>query len=453
MKKKKTLSVTAKILFGFLLAILIGTFLLMLPSSSVDKHCNFLTALFTATTSVCVTGLVVVPTYSYWTLSGKIIILILIQLGGLGVVALTTIIMLIINKHISLKDNLTIQNAFGLDNMYNLSHFVKHVIIGTLLIEFIGGCLYMIEFIPQYGIRGIWYAFFTSISAFCNAGIDILGPDSLAPYQSSPLVLLTSMLMIISGGIGFVVWRDFLHVAKSVYHKQIRLRDYFRNLTTHTKIVLSTTLMLIFIGFIITFLFEYNNPETLGGMSIGDKLLNALFQSVTYRTAGFAAISQAGLTQASVLPGNFIMLIGGSPVGTAGGIKTLTAAVIFYTVLAVIKGQNETLAFRKSIYPDLIRRSISVATISILVILIFSTLLMVSNDLNMTDSTFEVVSAVATVGLSRDVTPTLNVFGKICIIICMYLGRIGPISMFIFFGQKATKKNSIHHAQAKIMVG
>lgn len=453
MKTKKQTSTTTKILLGFLYAILIGSVLLMLPISSVDGHCDFLTALFTATTSVCVTGLVVVPTYSYWTLFGKIIILILIQLGGLGIVALTTAILLILNRRISLKDNLMIQDAFGLNNLQNLSHFVKYVIIGTLSIEFIGGCLYMIEFVPKFGIRGIWYSFFTAISAFCNAGIDILGPDSLMQYQSSPLVLFTSMLMIVSGGLGFVVWRDFIHVGKLAYSGRIQKRDYFRNLTTHTKIVLITTLFLIGFGFLTTFLFEYHNPGTIGSMNIGDKLLNSLFQSVTYRTAGFAAISQADLTEASALTSYFIMLIGGSPVGTAGGIKTMTAAVMVFTVFAVIKGQNETLVFRKSIHPDLIRRAISVTMISILMVLIFTILLMVTNNLNMTDSAFEVVSAIATVGLTRDVTPTLNAFGKICIIICMYLGRIGPISMFIFFGQKASNKNTVHHAQAKIMVG
>lgn len=453
MKKKKNMSTTTKILLGFLLAILMGSFLLMLPIASVDGNCDFLTAFFTATTSVCVTGLVVVPTYSYWTLFGKIVILILIQLGGLGVVALTTAVLLILNRRISLKDNLTIQDAFGLDTLRNLSSFVKHVIMGTAIVELIGGCLYMIEFVPRYGIRGVWYAFFTAISAFCNAGIDILGPDSLMQYQSSPLVLFTSMLMIISGGLGFVVWRDFIHVAKLAYYKKIRKRDYFRNLTTHTKIVLSATFFLIITGFATTLLFEYDNPGTLGPMSTGDKLLNSLFQSVTYRTAGFAAISQAELTDASALLANFIMLIGGSPVGTAGGIKTVTAAVIIFTVIAVIKGQNETLAFRKSIHPDFIRRAISVTMISVSIVLIFSILLMLTNQLTMTDSTFEVISAIATVGLSRDITPTLNTFGRICIIICMYLGRIGPISMFIFFGQKASKKNAVHYAQAKIMVG
>lgn len=452
-KKKGQMSTTTKIILGFLLAIILGSLLLMLPIASVDGNCDFLTALFTTTTSVCVTGLVVVPTYSYWTLFGKIVILVLIQLGGLGVVALTTAVLLIVNKRISLKENLTIQDAFGLDTLRNLSDFVKHVIMGTVLIEFIGGCLYMIEFVPKYGPIGIWYSFFNSVSAFCNAGIDILGPDSLMQYQSSPLVIFTSILMIVSGGLGFVVWRDFIHVGKLAYYKKIRKRDYLRNLKTHTKIVLVTTVFLIFFGFITILLFEYQNPGTLGSMGFGDKLLNALFQSVTFRTAGFATISQADLSEPSVLIGNIIMLIGGSPVGTAGGIKTVTAAVIVYTVIAVIKGQHETLVFRKSVHPDFIRRSVSVTTISISVIVIFSVLLMISNDLSITDSTFEVVSAIATVGLSRNITPTLNTFGKICIIICMYLGRIGPITMFIFFGQKSSKKNAVHHAQAKIMVG
>lgn len=453
MHKRRKKTTTTTILVGFLLAIVIGSLLLMLPIASIDGNCDFLTAFFTATTSVCVTGLVVVPTYSYWTLFGKIVILILIQLGGLGIVAITTAVLMILNRRISLEDNLAIQDAFGLNTLENLSTFVKHVIIGTLLLELIGSCLYMIALVPRYGAIGIWYSIFNAISAFCNAGIDIIGPDSLISFQSSPLVLFTSMFMIISGGLGFVVWRDFLHVGKLAYYKKIRKQDFFRNLKTHTKIVLVTTLFLILLGFITTLLFEFHNPGTLGTMQPGDKLLNALFQSVTYRTAGFASIDQGNLTESSVLLGNIIMLIGGSPVGTAGGIKTVTAAVIIYAVIAVIKGQNETLVFRKSIHPDFIRRSMSVVAISVTVIIIFSILVMLTNDLSITDSTFEVVSAIATVGLSRNITPTLNTFGKICIIICMYLGRIGPITLFIFFGKKSSKKNVVHHAQAKIMIG
>lgn len=452
-KKRFEMYTTTKILLGFIIAILIGSILLMLPISSVDGHCDFVTALFTATTSVCVTGLVVVPTFSYWTLFGKIVILILIQLGGLGVVALTTIVLLLINKRIGLKGNLMIQDAFGLDTLQNLSVFVKKVIIGTLTVEGIGACFYMIDFIPRFGAIGIWYAIFGSISTFCNAGIDIIGPDSLIPFQSSPLILLTASVIIILSGLGFVVWWDFIDVAKLARKGVIRKRDYFRNLKTHTKVVLLATTVLLTLGFVTTFIFEYSNEATIGGLSLGDKILNSFFQSVTYRTAGFASVSQADLTESSVMLGNVIMLIGGSPVGTAGGIKTVTAAVIVFAVISVIKGQNETIAFRRSIQPTLVRRSIAVVSISVFFIITFTIILMISNHLSLADSSFEVVSAIATVGLTRDVTPNLNTFGRLCIILCMYLGRIGPISLFIFFGNKASKENSVHHAEAKIMVG
>ncbi|MGN0368324.1 MAG: TrkH family potassium uptake protein [Wujia sp.] len=452
-KVKKGMSNTTKIMVGFLLAILIGAGFLSLPIATVSGKTDYLTSLFTATTSVCVTGLVVVPTFSYWSLFGKIVILILIQLGGLGIVTLNTIILLMIYKRATLKDNLMIQDAFGLNTMRDLSRFVKKVIIGTLVVELLGACLYMIEFVPKYGAKGVWYAIFNGVSAFCNAGIDILGEDSLMSFSSSPLIILTSSLLIILGGIGFVVWWDVLDVAGRAKRGEIHKRDFARNLTTHTKIVLSTTAVLLLFGTVMTFVLEYHNPETIGNMSLGDKIMNSWFQSVTYRTAGFATINQAGLTEASVVVADMIMLIGGSPVGTAGGIKTVTAAVIFFSILAVVKGNDETIAFRKRIPKDLMRRSLAVMMISVLTIAFFMILLMVSNDLSLADGSYEVVSAMATVGLTRDVTPTLNVFGRICIIICMYLGRIGPITMFIFFGNKSGNKNSIHYAKANITVG
>ena len=276
----------------------------------------------------------------------------------------------------------------------------------------------MFAFIPQFGVaHGIWYSVFNAISAFCNAGIDIIGPDSLMTYADSPLVLLTSSFLIICGGLGFVVWWDVVDVLSNVRAKKIPVRDIWRRFNTHTKIILMMTFALILSGMVVTFLFECNNPLTLGNKSLGKKMLNAFFQSVTLRTAGFASISQKELTEPTVLVSCVIMFIGGSPVGTAGGIKTMTAATLVFAVLAVVQGRKETVAFKK------------------------------------TDGVFEVTSAIATVGLSRDVTPGLNVIGKLIIILCMYLGRVGPITMFMFFGQRATNHNSVKYADAEIIVG
>ncbi len=451
---KRQMRTTSKILLGFFLAILIGAGLLSLPIATVSGETDFLTALFTATTSVCVTGLVVVPTFSHWTLFGKIVILGLIQLGGLGIVALTSFVMLLMNRKFSLRNRMMIQNAFGLSTMQGMVIFIKRVMKGTLVVEAAGACLYMIAFIPQFGVaHGIWYSVFNAISAFCNAGIDIIGPDSLMTYAGSPLVLLTSAFLIIFGGLGFVVWWDIVDVLGRVHRREITRRDIWRRLKTHTKIILVMTGSLIVLGMVLTLLFEYNNPLTIGGMSTGDKVLNAFFQSVTLRTAGFTSFSQKGLTESSVLVSCLIMLIGGSPVGTAGGIKTMTAAVLVFAVLSVVQGRNETVAFKKTISASLVRRAMAVTVISVGMLLICTVLLLVTNHLSLSDGLYEVTSAIATVGLSRDVTPTLNVCGKLLIILCMYLGRVGPITMFMFFGQRAANRNNVKYADAEIIVG
>ena len=453
-KIKRQIRTTSKILLGFLLAILIGAVLLTLPVATVSGESDFLTALFTATTSVCVTGLVVVPTFSYWTLFGKIVILGLIQLGGLGIVALTSFVMLLMNRKFSLRNRMMIQDAFGLSTMQGMVVFIKRVIKGTFVVEAVGACLYMIAFIPQFGVaRGIWYSVFNAISAFCNAGIDIIGPDSLMTYAGSPLVLLTSAFLIIFGGLGFVVWWDIVDVLERVHRREITRRDIWRRLKTHTKIILAMTGSLIVLGMVLTLLFEYNNPLTIGGMSTGDKVLNAFFQSVTLRTAGFTSFSQKGLTESSVLVSCLIMLVGGSPVGTAGGIKTMTAAVLIFAVISVVQGRNETVVFKKTISASLVRRAMAVTVISAGMLLICTVLLLVTNHLSLSDGLYEVTSAIATVGLSRDVTPTLNVFGKLLIVLCMYLGRVGPITMFMFFGQRAANRNNVKYADAEIIVG
>ena len=442
-KLRRQMRTTSKILLGFL----------TLPVATVSGKSDFLTALFTATTSVCVTGLVVVPTFSYWTLFGKIVILALIQLGGLGIVALTSFVMLLMNRKFSLRNRMMIQDAFGLSTMQGMVVFIKRVIKGTVIVEMLGAVLYMFAFIPQFGVaHGIWYSVFNAISAFCNAGIDIIGPDSLMTYADSPLVLLTSSFLIICGGLGFVVWWDVVDVLSNVRAKKIPVRDIWRRFNTHTKIILMMTFALILSGMVVTFLFECNNPLTLGNMSLGKKMLNAFFQSVTLRTAGFASISQKGLTEPTVLVSCVIMFIGGSPVGTAGGIKTMTAATLVFAVLAVVQGRKETVAF-KTIPTSIVRRSLAVTVIGFGTLILFSVLLLATNPLSLSDGVFEVTSAIATVGLSRDVTPGLNVIGKLIIILCMYLGRVGPITMFMFFGQRATNHNSVKYADAEIIVG
>ncbi len=280
-KLRRQMRTTSKILLGFLLAILTGAVLLTLPVATVSGKSDFLTALFTATTSVCVTGLVVVPTFSYWTLFGKIVILALIQLGGLGIVALTSFVMLLMNRKFSLRNRMMIQDAFGLSTMQGMVVFIKRVIKGTVIVEMLGAVLYMFAFIPQFGVaHGIWYSVFNAISAFCNAGIDIIGPDSLMTYADSPLVLLTSSFLIICGGLGFVVWWDVVDVLSNVRAKKIPPVISGVDSIHIQKSYWIMTFALILSGMVVTFLFECNNPLTLGNMSLGKKMLNAFFQSV-----------------------------------------------------------------------------------------------------------------------------------------------------------------------------
>lgn len=452
--KRYIMSSTNKIMFGFLVAICIGTILLSLPVAVSDCNPDFLTALFTSTASVCVTGLMVVDVYTHWTLFGKIIILIMIQLGGLGIVAFTSSLMILTGRKVGLRERMVIQDAYGLDNLRGLVKFIRKVIIGTICVEIFGMLCYMPDMISRFGVaEGIWYSLFNSISAFCNAGIDIMGSESLTSFADNPSVLITTMFLVFMGGIGFVVWWDVLDTAKDCRRKKLGIICFGKRLKLHTKLVLCVTAILLFGGAVLFFIFEYNNPDTIGNMTIGDKLINALFESVTVRSSGFCAFDQSKMTDLSTMLCMIFMLIGGSPVGTASGIKTVTVAVLICSVISVVRGRNEAVIFNKSISDTLVKRSLAVVTICVGVVALFDLLLMLTNGLSLTDSSFEICSAIGTTGLSRGITPTLNSFGRIIIIVAMYLGRIGPISMFIAFSNKYSSKNSIHYSEANIIVG
>ncbi|MCR5484017.1 MAG: potassium transporter TrkH, partial [Clostridiales bacterium] len=301
-KKRRTkvkMSSGQMIPLGFALIILIGAALLLLPVASADGHsAGPLTALFTSTTSVCVTGLVVVDTFSYWSLFGKIVILLLIQIGGMGVVMITSLFMAIIGQKISIRDRALIKDSFNLNSMSGIVGFLKKVAKGIFIVEGAGAVLYSIRFIPMFGfIKGLWKAVFTSVSAFCNAGIDVLGPDSLVPFWDDPLVLLTTMFLIFFGGLGFIVWFDLSDTLKKTGRKKGSLYGYFRRLNEHTKLVLTLTVFLILFGAAVVFLIEKDNDATLGKMPLGYKILNSFFQSVTLRTAGFSTVPQGNLRE------------------------------------------------------------------------------------------------------------------------------------------------------------
>lgn len=451
MKRKFSFSTTHMIMLSFLLVILVGSLLLSLPISSASgKAVPFLDALFTATSATCVTGLVTLPTVSTWSLFGHVVILILIQVGGLGVITIMSAIMILLHKRVGLNSRLLLQDAFNLNSLSGIVRFVKRVLFGTLLVEGIGALLYMIVFVPEYGPRGVWISVFTSISAFCNAGIDIIAENSLCDYATNPLINAVTSLLIIFGGIGYIVWWDVLGLGK---RSAGRRRLQFRHLSLHSKIAIVTTLILTLGGGGLILLFEYDNPLTIGNLSVFDKIQVSLFQSVTTRTAGFASVPQQNLTNASSLLCLLLMSVGGSPVGTAGGMKTVTIAVLMASAIATIQNKQDVSMFHRNITRQTINKAVAVTLMSFGIMFTSAILLSAVSDAGIMDVLFETVSATATVGLSRDMTPHLNSAGKMIIIATMYLGRVGPISLALALSPGKKHQNIIRNPSEDISVG
>lgn len=445
------ISTTWNIMASFFLAILAGSILLALPISSADgRGMPYIDALFTAATSICVTGLVTVPTFSSWSLFGQAVILVLIQLGGLGVITVLTGLMIGLKRRIGIGGRILIQDAFNLNTLSGLVKFIRKVLIGTFVVEGAGALLIMPVFVPEYGARGIWISVFHSVSAFCNAGMDILAEDSLCRYAGNTLLNLVTCLLIILGGIGYIVWWDVVRVLKNVKRRKWNCFSY---LTLHSKIALSVTAILITAGALAFFILEYNNPLTLKNQSLFDKIQISLFQSVTTRTAGFATIPQQDLTNASALVALLLMFIGGSPVGTAGGVKTVTVAVLLVSAFAAIKNKGETALFHRSISRQAVGKAVAVVSMSFLIVAVSTVLLAAVTEADALDIAYETVSATATVGLSRNLTASLNLWGKLIVILTMYLGRIGPISLVVAFHTRKESRAVIKSPMEEISVG
>lgn len=450
-KQRPLVSTTHIILLSFLIAILIGALLLSLPISSANgKATPFLDALFTATTSTCVTGLVVTPTVSSWSVFGQVVILILIQIGGLGVITIMSGLMILLHKKMGVGDRLLLQDAFNLNSLSGLVRFVKRVVGGTLIIEGIGALLYMTVFIPEFGAEGIWISVFTSVSAFCNAGIDIIAENSLCNYALNPIINIVTCALIILGGIGYIVWWDVLQVLKQADKKKVK---FFRDLTLHSKIAITATLLLIFVGAALIFAFEYNNPQTIKDYTVLQKVEVSLFQSVTTRTAGFATVPQENLTNASSVVCLLLMFIGGSPVGTAGGIKTVTFAVLIASAFASIRNKEDTDLFGRRLTKQTVSKAVAVTCMSFIIMFTSTVLLSVVTDANALDIVYETVSATATVGLTRNLTASLDSIGKLIIIITMYLGRVGPITLAVAFKRSKDNQNIVRNPIEEISVG
>lgn len=444
-KIKKRVSRIQIIAGGFFAVILIGSVLLMLPFASRDgQTTNYVDALFTATSATCVTGLVPFDTYTHWSVFGQIVILLMIQLGGIGFMTVITMATLFMRHKIGLQNRMLIMESAGTITLSGISNLVKRIIGGTAVIELTGAALLATQFIPEFGVlRGIYYSVFHSISAFCNAGFDLMGYTepgaSMMVFNDNAVVLLTLSLLIIIGGIGFFVWEDII-VCKA----------NFKNYKIHTKLVLVVSAVLTVVSFLLFFFFEYDGA--FKNMSISDKFLNAFFQSVTPRTAGFASIDMSTLSEPGSIVTIVLMFIGGSPGSTAGGVKTTTIAVILLSTIAYLQEDNNVTVFKKRIEDKMVRRASSIAFIYFSMIFASALALSWIEPIGIREVLFEVVSAVATVGLSMNVTATLSSASKVILIVLMYAGRIGALS-FIMLLTKRNKTAILKRPTGKIMIG
>ncbi len=431
---------------GFAVIILIGAILLNMPIVTVaGKSVGFINAIFTATSAVCVTGLVVVDTGTYWNMAGQLIILTLIQIGGLGFMTMASLIFLIIGRRISLQGRLMMQESLNTFNIAGVVRLTKYVVMLTFTIEAIGALLLSIRFIPMYGLgRGIYLSVFHAISAFCNAGFDIMGNfTSLTGFVSDPLVNFTIIFLIITGGIGFAIILDLLN-----------FRTYKR-WQLNTKIVLATTAILLAIGFVLTLLIEWTNPATLGNLPLGGKLLGALFNSVTPRTAGFNTLQTDLLRPSMLVIVMALMFIGGSPASTAGGIKTTTVALVFLHIYCITKGKKDTEVFNRRISRDALDRALAVLGIGISIIVIILILLNITEQgTDFIEIAFEAFSAFGTVGLSIGLTAKLSTLGKIIIAFAMFFGRLGGLTIVFALAQRQHDySRQLRYPEGKVTVG
>jgi len=446
-KKKMQLSPTQTIAVVFAAIILLGTVLLSLPiAARSGESIGLLSALFTATSATCVTGLTAGDTYTLFSGFGQVVIIMLIEIGGLGFMSMASLVIFTLRKKIGLRQRMVMAQALSVNEMEGVVRLQKWVLLGSLIIQLTGAVILFLRFLPEYGwLRAIKWGVFHSISAFCNAGFDIFGciepGASVAVFQNDPVVLITLMALIVIGGLGFFVWEEVLTVRR------------FKRLSVYTKLVLLTTGVLILGGAALFLVLEWNNPDTLGGLSTGSKILNGFFQSVTLRTAGFASFDQAALTDAGKGASLVFMLIGGSSGSTAGGVKTVTFLVLILFLISRSRGKNSVNVFKRSIPQDKIMDAATIVSIVVAFALTGALFIAATCPVSFTDALFETVSALGTIGITAGATPLLGVPAKLLIILFMYFGRVGilTISLGFLMGNKA--EDRYRYASANLLIG
>ncbi|MBQ3048127.1 MAG: Trk family potassium uptake protein [Clostridia bacterium] len=449
MVKKKRLKPSIQIIIGFLLVILTGSFLLSLPiSNKSGQWLNFTDSFFTSTSAVCVTGLTVFDISLSLTLFGQIVLLILIQIGGLGLITLTALVFLMLGKKITFESRLTLKESLNQEKIQGVVKFVKRIIIFVFSIELIGAICFLPSFVTLYGWgQGIFKSIFLSISSFCNAGFDVLATDgqaslSLSAFSQNALVLLPTMFLITIGGIGFLVLFDIPKLFKG------------KKLLFHTKVVLLVTSIIIFGGAILFGIFEWNNANSIGNMSFGNKILNCLFFSITPRTAGFFTINPTNLSSASLILTDIIMFIGGSPTSTAGGIKTTTFFILLLVLIKNVNFKGDIVIRKRRIKQRTIHKAAKILCLHVVLVLISTISICAIEGLRADVVLFETISAISTVGLSLNLTTTLGVVSKFIVCILMFIGRVGAITITLALGASENNvEQKIEYTDSKIVVG
>lgn len=442
--KKSKLNAVQVLAIGFAVLILLGGIILSLPISSANgEYTNFLDSLFTSTSAVCVTGLITLDTGTHWNAFGQTVIIILIEIGGLGFMSLTTFVAILLGKKITLRDRLLMQEAMNTFNIEGLVRMVKYVLGLTFLVQLFGALLLSTQFIPDFGLKkGILYSLFHSASAFCNAGFDLLGNfNSLVGYSGNSVVILTISALIIIGGLGFTVLMEIYNYKGS------------KRLSVNSKIVLLITGALLIGGTIVMFLLEFKNPETLGNMSLKNKVLNSFFASVTPRTAGFNSISTDGMTMAGKFSTIALMFIGGSPGSTAGGLKTATFGIIVLTVISILRGREDTEAFERRFSKETVYKAFTLFFVGMMLVIIVTMILTITEpNQSFINLLYEATSAFGTVGITTGVTQELSIVGKLVIMITMYFGRVGPLTVLLALTNRK-KKTGYKYPEGKILIG
>lgn len=449
-KKRRQIGWSQLVAIGFIVLIGVGTLLLSLPISSANgTFTSPLDAGFTAVSASCVTGLITLDTATHWNTFGHVVIITMIQIGGIGFMTMAVLISFLFKRAVTPKERMMVAQSYNLNTFNSINELVKRIIIGTLIIEGVGAAILSVRFIPDFGVAdGIFKSIFHSISAFCNAGFDIIGignPEisSMAYYAKDPLVNVTITMLIILGGIGFLVWSEIVNAVRG---KQ--------KLSAYSKFVIVITATLLTVGALLFAFIEWNNSATIGNFSASEKIITSLFQSASWRTAGFATVDNAAFNEGSQFLGMVLMFIGGASGSTAGGVKVATVGIVILAVWCVARGKKNTVVFRRTITENSFLRATSVIVVQLAAIALGTIIINIADSFSMNQILYEVISGVSTVGVSLGITSLLSPISKITIMFLMYFGRVGILTLtYALLNNQSSKDDHIRYPDANMLIG